>query len=240
MPALLSEKKRAAACPFERNGLGLQLLRMTGAHGELAFKGDDFRRARRRADNVPEGSFAGRRGDADAGRSAVDIVGHVRGLDVSRQRADAAALRLGEALMIGQAVIGQQILQRTGAAPKPQGIDRQHRDIRGDVVAAIAGGLVAAGKRFAHDHPQGITGRRAVARREHELVAVGMLGATVVEPESTSLWPGQMRDHVERRIGQRSAKMPGLGIVAEPHERHARQEAHVFHAFPVALLLAGR
>ena len=52
--------------------------------------------------------------------------------------------------MVGQAVIGQQILQRAGAAPESQGIDRQHRDIRGDVVAAIAGRLVPAGQRFAH------------------------------------------------------------------------------------------
>jgi hypothetical protein len=71
--------------------------------------------------------------------------------------------------------------------------------------------------------------------REHELVAVGMLGAAVVVTEAAQFGAGKMRDHIERRIGQRPAKVAGLRVVAKPHERHTRHEAHVFHALTVAL-----
>ena len=38
-----------------------------------------------------------------------------------------------------------------------------------------------------------------------------------------------MRGHVERRVGERPAEMPGLRVVAEQHERHAGHVADVFH-----------
>ena len=82
--------------------------------------------------------------------------------------------------MIDQTLIGQQLLQRAGAAAESQRIDRQHRDIRGNVISAIAGRLILAGERFAHDHPQRVAGRRAMAGRQHEFVAVGMFGPPVV------------------------------------------------------------
>ena len=46
--------------------------------------------------------------------------------------------------------------------------------------------------------------------------------------------PGKMRDDVERRVGQRPAKVARLGVVAEEDERHAGHEADVFHALLVA------
>ena len=63
-------------------------------------------------------------------------------LDVAGQRADAAALGLREQRMIGEPLILQQRLQRAGAAAEAQRVDRQHRDRRLDVVAAVAGRLV--------------------------------------------------------------------------------------------------
>ena len=42
-----------------------------------------------------------------------------------------------------------------------------------------------------------------------------------------------MRGNIERRIGQRSSEVPGLVIVAEQHERHARHEADVFESLPL-------
>ena len=94
------------------------------------------------ADDVPERGFAGRGRDADARGAAVDVVGDVGRFDVAGERADAASLGLGEQRMIGEAVIFEQRLQRAGAAPEAERVDRQHRDIGRDVVAAIAGGLV--------------------------------------------------------------------------------------------------
>ena len=183
---------------LQRDGLGLQLLRVAGAHREFAFERHDLRRPHRCADNVPERGFSSGGGDADARWSAVDVVGDVGGLDVPGERPDAPPLRLRERRMIGQTVIGQQRLQRAGAAAESQRIDRQHRDIRRDVVTPIPGRLVFAEQRFAHDHPQGIAGRRAVAGGEHELVAVRVFGAAVVEPEAPVLVTGQVGDDVER------------------------------------------
>ena len=218
---------------LQRDGLGLQFLRVAGAHGEFAFERDDLRRPHRRADNVPERGFSGGGGDADARWSAVDVVGDIGGLDVAGERPDAPSLGLRERRMIGQTVIGEQRLQRAGAAAESQRVNRQHRDVRRDVVPAIAGGLVFAEQRFAHDHPQGVAGRRAVARGEHELVAVRVFGPAVIVAKASALMTGKVGDDVERRIGQRPAEMTGLRVVAEPHESHAGQEADVFHSLPV-------
>ena len=200
---------------------------------EFAFERHDLRRPHRRADDVPERGFSGGRGDADARWPAVDVVGDIGRLDVPGERPDAPSLGLREQRMIGQPLIGQKRLQRSGAAAESQRIDRQHRDVGGDVVTPISRCLVFAEERFAHDHPQGIAGRRAVACGEHEFVAVRVFGATVVETEASVLVTGKVRDDVERRVGQRPAKMAGLRVVAEPHESHAGHEADVFHSLPV-------
>ena len=72
-----------------------------------------------RADNIPERGLPGGRGDADAGRPAVHVVGDIDGFRMARQRFDAAQFRLREQRMIGQALILQQ---RASARPRRGGI----------------------------------------------------------------------------------------------------------------------
>ena len=61
----------------------------------------------------------------------------------------------------------------------------------------------------------------------------GMLGSPVVEAQAAQLGPGQVHGHVVWRVGERSAEVSGLRVVAEQHERHARHEADVFETLPV-------
>ena len=214
--------------------LRLELLGVPGAHRELAFEGDDLRRVDAGAEEVPEGRFAGSGCEADARRAAVDVVRDVGGFDVAGQRADSAAFGLGEQRMIGEAVVFEQRREGAGAAPEAERIDRQHRELGRDVIAPIAGGCVFPGERFAHDHPQRVAGRGAVARGQHELVAIRVLGASIVEVQAASIAAGEMRDDVERRIGQGSAEMSGLRVVAEQHQRHGGHEADVLELLQVA------
>ena len=136
--------------------------------------------------------------------------------------------------MIGEAGVLQDILQRAGAPAETQRIDRQHREIGRDVVPAIACYLIFSRERLAHDHPQGVTRRRAVTGGEHELVAVGMFGTAVIEAEPSPVGAGEMRRDIERRVCQGAAKMSRLGVVAQEHERHAGHEAHVFQLSEIA------
>ena len=92
------------------------------------------------ADDVPERRLARRRGDADARRAAVDVVGDVDALRVAGERLDAARLGLREQRMVGQPLVLQQRLQRAGAAAEAERVDRQDRHLRIDVVAPVAGG----------------------------------------------------------------------------------------------------
>ena len=218
---------------FERERLRLELLRVTLGHRELTFEGDDLRRVDTRAHHVPEGRLAGCGRNADSRGPTVDVVGDVGALGVSGQRANAAHLRLREERMIGKPVILEQRRHRTGAASEPERVDRQDRDVRIGVVAPVAGRFELPRQRLAHDHPQRIARRDAVATREHELVAVGMLRPPVVEAQSTEIGTGQVRRHVVGRVGQWAAKVPGLRIVAQEHEGHARHEPHVFETLPV-------
>ncbi len=112
---------------LERQGLGLQLLRVPGAHGELALEGDDLRRIHWRADDVPERGLAGGERDADARWPAVDVVRDVGRLDVTRQRADASSLRLREE-RDGRRGRGPPAVVFSAPAPrrKPMRVDRQH------------------------------------------------------------------------------------------------------------------
>ena len=61
-----------------------------------------------------------------------------------------------------------------------------------------------------------------------------MLGTSIVEVQPAAVATGEMRDDVERRVGQRPAEMSGLRVVAEQHQRHARHEADVFELLLVA------
>ena len=136
--------------------------------------------------------------------------------------------------MIGEAVVLEQRGERAGAAPEAERVDRQHRELGSDVVAAIAGGLVLPRERFAHDHPQRVAGRGAVARGQHELVAIRMLGTSIVVVQPAAVATGEMRDDVERRVGQGPAEMSGLRVVAEQHQRHAGHEADVLELLQIA------
>ena len=99
------------------NGCRLHLLRVPGGHGELALDSHNLQ-AVGRAHHVPERCLARRRGDADAGWPAVDIVGHVGGLRVSGKGADAANLRLLHLRRIGQVEVFQQGGKRSCAPPE--------------------------------------------------------------------------------------------------------------------------
>src|SRR4029453_13469828 len=67
-----------------------------------------------------------------------------------------------------------------------------------------------------------------------------MVGAPVVIPESAQLGPGEVRGHVERRIGEGAAEMSGLSIVAEQRESHAGHVANVFQPLALVGQLGGR
>ena len=85
-----------------RHRLRLELLRVPGRHGELAFDGDHLGR-RPGAHEVPERGFSGGGGDADAGRPAIDVVDEIRGFRVPGQGAYAAQLGLREQRVVRQA-----------------------------------------------------------------------------------------------------------------------------------------
>ncbi len=150
-----------------------------------------------------------------------------------RQGPDAAALGLGEQRVVRQPLVREQRAERAGAAAESQGVDRQHRHVRRHVVPGIAGQAMLPVERLAHDHPQRVAGGGAVARRQHELVAVRMLGVPVIVPEAAQLGPDQVRGDVERRVGEGAAEVPGLGVVAQQGQGHAGHEADVFEPAPL-------
>ena len=194
---------------LHRQRLRLQLLRVAFGHRELALEGDDLRAADAGAHHVPEGGLARGRRHADAGRAAVHVVGDVDALGVAGQRLDAAQLGLREERMAGEPLVLEQRRQRAGAAAKAQRVNRQHRDVRIHVIARVAGGRMAARHRLAHDHPQRVARRDAVPAGQHELVAEGVLGPPVVEPQAAQVGPGQVRGRrcrACRRAGRRSVR----------------------------------
>ena len=74
-----------------------------------------------------------------------------------------------------------------------------------------------------------------MAASEHELVAIGMLGPAIVVAQATELGTGEMHRYVIGRVGQRTAEMPGLGIIAQQHERHAGHEADVLETLAIVV-----
>ena len=218
------------AQPFshlQRQRLGLQFLRMAFGHGELAFQGDDLGRVGGARD-IPESGLARRRGHADARRPAVDVIGDVDAFGMARQGLDAARLGLGKQGIAGQAVVLQQRLERSGATAEAQRINGQDRNFRIDRITLVAGLLELALQRLPQDHVKRVAGGHAVARRHHELVAEGVFGAAIVIAQAAALRPQQVRCNIERGVGERSAEMPGLGIVAQQHQGHAGHKAHIF------------
>ena len=73
---------------------------------------------------------------------------------MSHERTNAAAFGLREQRIVFQIGFAQQRLQRARAAAESQRVDRKHRDVRVDVITRIAGLLILAIQRLAHDHPQ--------------------------------------------------------------------------------------
>ena len=65
------------------------------------------------------------------------------------------------------------------------------------------------------------------------LSPIGMLGTAIVVAQAAELRPHQMDRHVVGRVGQRSAEVPGLRIVAQQHQGHAGHEPDVFQALLV-------
>ena len=223
------EHHAQALADFQRERLILQLLRMAGAERELPFERDHLGLIDRRAHHVPEGRLAGGRREADAGRPAVHVVALIDRLDVARQGVDAAPafLRLGEERVVGETVFLQQRLERAGAAAEAERVDREKTVLRRDVVLLVAGRLEFPVQRLAHDHPEGVAGGRAVARGEHELVAIGMLRAPVVVAKAAEPGPGQVHRDVVGRVGERTAEVAGLRVIPEQGQGHARHEPDV-------------
>src|SRR5215469_14929856 len=120
-----------------------------------------------------------------------------------------------------------------GAAAKTQRVDGQHGEVGGDAVTRIARSLMLAIHGLALDHPQRVTRRRAMAAGQHELVAVRMFGSSIVVAETAQFGAHEVRRHIERRVRQRPAEVPGLRVVAEQREGHAGHEADVFQSLPL-------
>ncbi len=166
MPALLSESitrsrlptLRASACVF--SSCACPSVMANSPSKAITLGAVDAR-----ADDVPERRLPGGGGDADAGRTAVDVIGDVSALGMSGEGPDSAQLCLGEQRMIGKAVVLQQRRHRAGATPEAERVDRQHRNLGIGVVAPVAGRLVSPRHRLAHQHPERIARRECSGRR---------------------------------------------------------------------------
>ena len=66
-----------------------------------------------------------------------------------------------------------------------------------------------------------------------------MLGPAIVVAQAAEFGTGKMHRDVVGRVGQRSAEMAGLGVVAEQHQRHAGHEADVFQTLAVVGQVSG-
>ena len=141
MPALLSEIITRSRLPiFSASACVFSSCACPSVIANSPSNAMIFGAVHRRAGDVPERGLAGGRGDADARRAAVDVVGDVDAFGVAGERLDAARLRLREERMVGEPVILQQRLHRAGAAAEPERVDRQDRDRGIDVVAPVARG----------------------------------------------------------------------------------------------------
>ncbi len=129
--------------------------------------------------------------------------------------------------MVSQPRVVQQRLKRARAAPESQRVDRQHGDVRVDKITRIAGLLILAIQRLAHDHPQRVAGGDRVACGHHEFVGVRMLRPAVIVTESAVFRTEQVRRHIVRCVCERSAEMPGLGVISEQHQGHAGHVSNV-------------
>ncbi len=90
---------------------------------------------------------------------------------------------------------------RAGAPAKAQRIDTQHGDVRIHIVTPVAGGFEFARQRFAHNHPERVASGDAVAARQHEFIAVGMLGTPIVVTQAAEIRTRQVYRDVVGRVG---------------------------------------
>ena len=229
---VVREDHPQALADLQGQGLRLEFLRVAFGHGEFAFERDHLRRTRR-ANHVPERGFSGGGSNADARRTAVHIVRDIHRFGVARQSFDAADFGLREKRMIGKTLSFEERLERARAAAKSQRINRQDGGLRVDVVPFVAGGFEFAFQRLAHDHPKRVARGDVVSARQHEFVAEGMFGTPVIVAQAAQFRSREMGCHVEGRVGQWSAEVPGLRIVPEQHQGHAGHVPDVFQAFPV-------
>ena len=179
--------------------------------------------------HVPERGLARGRCEADARRPSVDVVALIDRFDVARERVDAAPAFpcLGEERVVGEPLVLKQRLQRAGAAAETERVDREEAVLRRHVVLLVAGCLELPVQRFAHDDPQRVARRRAMAGREHEFVTIGMLRTTVIVPQAAERGPSQMHGDVVGRVSERAAEMAGLRVIPEQCQGHAGHEPDV-------------
>ena len=154
---------------------------------------------------------------------------------MSRQRSDAAYLSLRHCGMVCEVEVGQQRVQRAPAPSKAEAVYREHASVMVNGVARIAGLGVFARQRFAHNHPQRIGNGGVVSARKHKSVGVGMLRMAVVIAQSAHIRPRQVQRHGVGRVCQRPAEVSGLRVVAQQHQRHSREEAHILHSALIVL-----
>ena len=154
---------------------------------------------------------------------------------MSGERAYAAQLRLRHERVVGEAALAQQRIERLAPSAEAERVYGEHGRSRVGEIAVVAGALMLARERLAHDHPQRVGDGGVVAAGEHEAVGVGMLGAAVVVSQPAQLRAYQVGGDCVGRIGERPAEVSRLGVVAQQNERHRREKADVFDAPPVII-----
>ena len=129
--------------------LRLQLLRVPLGHGEFTFDRDDFR-GTASTDKIPECRFARGRGNANARRAAIDVIGEIGALRVPSQGTDSPSSSLGKQRVVLKTVVLKQGAHGSCATPESQCIDRQHRYMRIDMERLVARGFKSARQGLAH------------------------------------------------------------------------------------------
>ena len=117
--------------------------------------------------------------------------------------------------VILEVVVLEDGIKGAFATPESQRVYGEHRGIRVGVITVVPGSSVFACEGFAQDHPECVSDGCVVAAGEHEPVGVWMLGSAVVISETAEVGPDEVRRYGVGRVGERSAEVSGLGVVAE-------------------------
>ncbi len=94
--------------------------------------------------------------------------------------------------MIGEIVVGEEGLHGSCAAAETKGINGKEGDFRIDVIPLVARRCEFVFEGLTHDHPERITGWRAMAARKHELIAPGVFGVAIVVAEAAEFGADQV------------------------------------------------